>query len=104
VLSTVPELDPVNPRPVITLSESTLDRFTGRYEFAPGVIATVTREGTQLQIEVTKVSLYLPEKKRVALDAVSPREFRFNNTRLLFDEKGLTLNPGHWPLRGKRLD
>lgn len=104
VLSSIPQLDPADTRPGITLPESALDRLTGRYEFAPGVIANVTREGGQLQIEVSKGSLYLPEKQRVALEAVSPREFRFKSTRIAFDDNGITLNPGHWPIRGKGLD
>jgi 6-aminohexanoate-oligomer endohydrolase len=104
VLSSVPELDPADTRPAIKLDEAALDRHVGRYEFAPGVTATVTREGAQLQIEVSKGSIYLPEKQRVALEAVSPREFRFKTTRIVFDENGMTLNPGHWPIRAKRIN
>ena len=56
VLSSVPQLDPADARPVIKLDEAALERHLGRYEFAPGVIATVTREGAQLQIEVSSAS------------------------------------------------
>ena len=103
VLSSVPRLDPVDTRPVIELDAATLDRLTGRYEFAPGVTATVTREGSRLFLETTKHSIYFPEKKRVALDAVSRTEFRAGNVRIAFDANGLTLNPGHWPVRAKRI-
>lgn len=102
VLASVPRLDPADPRPVVELDEATLDQLTGRYQFAPGVIATVTREGKRLAIEASKGSLYLPEKQRVMLDAVSPAEFRSGNVRITFDARGLTLNPGHWPLRAVR--
>lgn len=103
VLASVPQLDPADTRPVVKLDEATLDKLTGRYEFAPGVVATVTRGGSQLQIEVSKGSLYLPEKKRLALDAVSATEFRYGRVRLAFENGVLTINPGHWPIRAKRL-
>ena len=103
VLSSVPQLDPADTRPVIELDAAALDRLTGRYEFAPGATATVTREGSRLFIETTKNSIYFPDKKRVALDAVSRTEFRARNVRITFDANGLTLNPGHWPVRAKRL-
>lgn len=107
VLSSLPELDPADERPVIELSENALARFTSRYEFAPGVIATVTRDGRQLHIEASKGSLYLPEKKPIAIDAVSPTEFRVRDdrrARIAFDANGLTVNLGRWPLRAKRLN
>jgi L-aminopeptidase/D-esterase-like protein len=103
VLSSVPQPDPADTRPVIELDAAALDRLTGRYEFAPGVTATVTREGTRLFIETTKGSIYFPAKQRVALDAVSRTEFRAGTVRIAFDQNGLTLNPGHWPVRAKRL-
>ena len=106
VLSSVPDLDPPDTRPEIELSESALQKHVGRYEFAPNVTAEVTRDGRRLFIEATKRSLYLPEKQRVELFPVSPTEFRLHNDRrdrVRFEEKALTLNPGHWPLVARRL-
>src|SRR5687768_1003609 len=74
VLSSVPQLDPSSDGAVSKVDELTLDRFVGRYEFAPGVTGTVTRDGDQLHIESSKGSLYLPEKQRVAIDPTSPAE------------------------------
>jgi L-aminopeptidase/D-esterase-like protein len=104
VLASVPDLE-VDSRPVVQLGEAQLQRFTGAYEFAPGVTANVTRDGTQLFIELSKGSIYFPEKKRVELDALSTTEFRVRGVRrdrIRFDADRLTVNPGHWPLRAKR--
>ena len=103
VLSSVPQLDPADTRPVVELDPATLDRLTGRYEFAPGATATVTREGARLFIRTSKASIYFPANENVALDAVSPTELRAGNVRITFDTNGLTLNPGHWPVRAKRM-
>ena len=105
VLNSIPELDPPDTRPEITLDEAILQKLTGRYEFSPDVSAQVTRDGKRLFIEATKRSLYLPEKQRVELFAVSPTEFRLHNDRrdrIRFDATGLTLNPGRWPLVARR--
>ena len=106
VLSSVPDLDPVDTRPATKLDAASLDRFAGDYEFAPGARATVRRDGDHLTITATKRSYYLPENQPVALTALSPTEFRIpnaRNDRLTFHAHGLTINPGHWPIAAKRL-
>ncbi|HVG25788.1 MAG TPA: P1 family peptidase [Thermoanaerobaculia bacterium] len=105
VLASVPPRE-VDDRPVIAVPESALQPHTGRYELAPAVIATVTREGAQLYLEVSKGSIYLPEKQRVALQPLSATEFRIpgvRRDRVRFERDGMTINPGLWPLRGKRV-
>ena len=104
VLASVPPLVR-DTRPVVTLPESALNAHAAVYDLAPGVQATVTREGTQLYLEATKGSIYFPENKRIALDALSRTEFRVRNVRrdvVRFDATGFTLNPGPWPIHGKR--
>src|SRR5690606_34316923 len=61
-----PPVSPAPPGPVarteVTLSVAELDRVIGRYEFAPGVVFSVTREGSQLlaQREGSAVGPILP--------------------------------------------
>jgi L-aminopeptidase/D-esterase-like protein len=104
VLASVPPRT-ADTRPVVTLPESALQPHTGTYELAPNVQATVTREGAQLFFEVTKGSIYFPEKQRIALAPLSAAEFRVPGVRrdvIRFERDGLTVNPGTWPLRAKR--
>lgn len=107
VLASVPELDPADERPAIELDEAALDAHVGRYEFAPNAIATVTREGRQLYLQIGKDNIYFGEaNQRIALDPVSPNEFRARSARrdrVRIDGNGLTVNPGHWPLKAKRV-
>lgn len=103
VLATVPELDPPDTRAAVKLDAATLDRYAGDYEFAPGARATVRRDGDHLTITVTKRSLYLPANQALQLVPVSPADFRVGNHRLTFDANGLTINPGHWPIRAARI-
>jgi 6-aminohexanoate-oligomer endohydrolase len=105
VLSSVPELDPADTRAPIALDAAALRKFEGQYELAPGVRATVALRGDALVISATRPSLYLPAGQAVTLTPVSPTEFRMLNARrdrLRFDAEGLTINPGHWPIVGKR--
>jgi serine-type D-Ala-D-Ala carboxypeptidase/endopeptidase len=50
-----PAVPPAPPRPAarteVTLPEAELDRVVGRYEFGPGVVFSVTREGNQLRAQ-----------------------------------------------------
>ena len=104
VLASVPPRE-VDNRPVVTVPESALQPHTGVYDLAPNVQATITREGAQLFLEVTKGSIYFPEKQRVPLAPLSPTEFRVpgvRRDRIRFEAGGFTVNPGTWPLRAKR--
>lgn len=111
VLSSVPPLDPAEDRPTIELPKAAVAPFAGTYEFAPGATATVTRDGAQLYVEVTKGSFYFEEGARIAIDPVAPSEFIIRGPRrdrLRFERDargrvtGLTVNPGQWPLRAQR--
>jgi hypothetical protein len=85
----------------------------GRYEFVPGVMAQIRRHGEELEIEVTgRESLYLPARKAVALAPVTANEFELGTPRadrLRIDRDtrgkvvGFTINPGPWPIGGRRL-
>ena len=104
VLASVPPRT-VDPRPPITLPESALNPHTGVYDLAPNVQATISREGAQLFLEVTKASIYFPEKTRVPLAPLSPTEFRVPGVRrdvIRFESGGFTVNPGTWPLRARK--
>jgi len=46
-----PAPPPVEARKEVILSVAELDRVVGRYEFAPGVIFNLTREGTTLRAQ-----------------------------------------------------
>ena len=87
--------------------------YVGRYEFAPGVIAEIRRAGVGLEIGVTgQDSLYLPVGRWVSLAAVGIDDFELDTPRadrlhLERDARGriegLTINPGSWPVRARRL-
>jgi len=40
-------------RETVTVDETTLERYTGEYQLAPGAVFTVTRKGTQLEAQLT---------------------------------------------------
>jgi L-aminopeptidase/D-esterase-like protein len=104
ILSSVPELDPPDVRPVVKLDPAA-DRLAGEYEFAPGARATVRREGDRLLIAATKASIYLPAGD-IELLPLSRTDYRIRNVRedrIRFDEQGLVMNPGHWPVRAARV-
>src|SRR5207248_7107694 len=88
VLSSVPELDPLDDRPPVPLAPDALRKYAGDYELAPGVRATVALSGDALVISASRPSLYLPAGKQVKLVPLSPTEFRMlngRNDRLRFD-------------------
>ena len=104
ILSSVPELDPPDNRPVAGLDASA-DRYAGDYEFAPGARATVRREGDRLLINATKASIYLPagDAELLPLSRTDYRIKGVREDRIRFDERGLVINPGHWPIRAARI-
>jgi hypothetical protein len=104
ILSSVPELDSPDDRPVVRLDAS-VDRFAGEYEFAPGARATVRRDGDRLLIHAAKASMYLPAGDAELLP-LSRTDYRIKGARedrLRFDERGLVINPGHWPIPATRI-
>jgi CubicO group peptidase (beta-lactamase class C family) len=49
---------PAAERPVAALSPEQLDRLVGRYQLAPGVLVTITREGPHLMSQITGQPAY----------------------------------------------
>jgi 6-aminohexanoate-oligomer endohydrolase len=108
---------PVLPTPAapasITPTGTQLDACVGRYEFAPGAIAQIRRSDGGLEIAVAgQSSLYLPADRWISLMPVGADEFAFATPRadrLHLDRDargrlvGLTINPGPWPIRARRL-
>ena len=113
VLASAPELPAARARAEIALTSALINVYVGRYEFAPGVIAEIRRAGAGLEIGVTgQDSLYLPVGRWVSLGAVGIDEFELGTPRadrlhLERDARGriagLTINPGPWPVRARRL-
>jgi L-aminopeptidase/D-esterase-like protein len=111
VLSSVPVLDPPRPQgPPPTQRQ--LASYEGVYEFASGMAARVDFEGGRLWVTgPDRANLYLPAGQRIALEPTAPNEFRISGKRfdrLHFDSQGgrvtgLTINPGHWPVRARRI-
>jgi L-aminopeptidase/D-esterase-like protein len=113
ILSSVPALPPERPRTPVTLLPAVLDGCIGRYEFAPGTIAQIRRGGEGLEIQVAgQESLYLPADTWVPLTAIGTDAFELATPAadlLAIDRDargrivGLTINPGRWPIRARRL-
>jgi L-aminopeptidase/D-esterase-like protein len=113
ILASVPDLSAAQPRVNSTLTAAASNAYVGRYEFAPGVIAEVRLAGAGLEIGVTgQESAYLPVDQWVPLRAVGIDEFELGTPRtdrvhLDRDARGriagLTINPGSWPVRARRL-
>src|ERR1700722_8661929 len=113
VLASAPELPAAPPRAEVALTTALINVYVGRYEFAPGVVAEIRRAGAGLEIGVTgQDSLYLPVGRWVSLGAVGVDEFELGTSRadrlhLERDARGrlagLTINPGSWPVRARRL-
>ena len=113
ILASAPELSVARPGGDTTLSATLSNAYVGRYEFAPGVIAEVRHAGAGLEIGVTgQDSAYLPVNQWVPLKAVGSDEFELGTPRadrVHIDRDargriaGLTINPGSWPVRARRL-
>lgn len=113
VLSSVP---PIPDRPDVSdqpVSQSDMSRYAGTYRFAPDIEVTVTMEGDSLIISSPRLgSMYLPEDSLIRLIPASNGDFlletdRSDTVRFDVDQSGdvvgLTLNPGHWPVKAMRL-
>ena len=113
ILASAPELSVARPRVDTVLSAAQSDAYVGRYELAPGVIAEVRHAGAGLEMAVTgQDSAYLAVDQWVSLTAVGSDEFELGTLRadrvhLDRDARGritgLTINPGFWPVRARRL-
>jgi L-aminopeptidase/D-esterase-like protein len=113
ILASAPVLPEAAARSEIRLTPASAEMYRGRYELAPGAIAEIRPVGAGLEIEVAgRASLYLPADKWVTLTPVGKDEFELATPRadrLHFDRDasarivGLTLDPGPWPIRGRRL-
>jgi 6-aminohexanoate-oligomer endohydrolase len=113
ILASAPEPSAARPRVDVPLTSALINVYAGRYEFAPGVVAEIRRTGAGLEIGVTgQESMYLPTGKWVSLRAVGIDDFEIETPqadRLHVDRDahggiaGLTINPGSWPVRARRL-
>ena len=113
ILASAPELPATPPRADIALTAALSNAYVGRYEFAPGVNAEVRHAGADLEMDITgQDSAYLPVGQWVPLRAVGTDEFELGTPRadrvhLDRDARGriagLTINPGSWPVRARRL-
>jgi L-aminopeptidase/D-esterase-like protein len=113
ILASAPELPAARPRVAIALTAALSNAYIGRYEFAPGVIGEVRRAGADLEMGITgQESAYLPVGQWVLLRAAGTDEFdlatpRTDHVHLDRDARGgisgLTINPGSWPVRARRL-
>jgi hypothetical protein len=113
ILASAPELSVKRPRVDVSLTSAQMNVYVGRYELAPGVIAEIRRAGAGLEIGATgQDSVYLPMGKWVSLGVVGTDEFELGTPRadrLHLDRDahgriaGLTINPGSWPVRARRL-
>jgi L-aminopeptidase/D-esterase-like protein len=113
ILASAPELSVARPRAEVALTSASINAYVGRYEFALGVFGEIRRAGAGLEISVTgQDSVYLPMGQWVPLGAVGIDEFELGTSRadrLHLDRDargrvaGLTINPGSWPVRARRL-
>ena len=111
VLSSVPPPPPAEGK-VVAIDPKLYDAYAGRYEFGPGAVLTVTREGDRLFVEATGGSdVYsFRLKQKEELFPTSDTDFfsrnrRGDRLRFAKDGKGnaLTLNPGRWALPARKL-
>lgn len=108
VLNSVPQL-PERSQQIVSLAPSATERYIGTYEFVPGARLTISRDANgRLMVEATgdRDVWSFVQKTRYELRPVSSTEFISTNLRrdrLLFTGDGLTLNPGPWEMRARRV-
>ena len=112
VLASVP---PIPDRPSLEeeLPPEDLSRYVGRYLFAPGMEASISiRDGKLTIVAPERESLYLPSSSVTPMVPASNGGFFLQTERqdaVSFDMDdrgqvvGLTINPGPWPVKAKRL-
>ena len=99
---------------IVAIDPRLYDAYVGRYEFGPGAVLNVTREGNRLFVESTGGSdVYsFRLKQKEELFPVSDTDFFSRNRRgdrLRFAKDGknnvsaLTLNPGRWGLPARKI-
>jgi len=113
ILASAPLLPAAAARSEVHLTRAVAELYRGRYEFAPGAIGEIRSAGAGLEIAVAgSASLYLPADTWVSLTPVGKDEFELATPRadrLRFERDaagrigGLTVNPGPWPIRARRL-
>lgn len=113
VLASVP---PISDRPSLEereLPPEDLSRYVGRYLVAPGMEASISVKDGKLVIAAPKrESLYLPSGSVTTMAPATNGDFLLQSKRqdvVSFDMDdggqvvGLTINPGPWPVKAKRL-
>lgn len=111
ILASVPPRDPVGPVKPIRLSMSALDEVAGRYEFPSGATVEVKRDGEQLRTTLVGSGGIFFSPSGNTLVPVATREFLIEGRRgdrLKFEVSGvrvvaMTLNPGQWSQRARRI-
>jgi L-aminopeptidase/D-esterase-like protein len=107
VLNSVPQLDPIDKKPVAA-DPAALAKYAGRYEFAPETALAITQSGGQIWGEAIgkrPVYAFVPNRK-LELAATASGVFfvkTWPETRVRFTADGLIVNPGHWPLKARRV-
>jgi len=88
----------VLPSKEIALPAESLEPFVGKYELAPGFVLTVTREGTQLQVQATGQPKY-------PVFAQGPKEFFYKvvDAQITFTDSGLVLHQNGRDMPAKRM-
>jgi L-aminopeptidase/D-esterase-like protein len=111
ILASVPPPDPARPTAPIRVSTSDLDAVVGTYEFPSGARVAVRREGEQLRTTLTGSGGIFFAAGGNSLVPVAPWEFLVEDPRqdrVLFEPisgrvAAMTLNPGQWGQRAKRV-
>lgn len=111
ILASVPPPDPARPTAPIRVSTSDLDAVVGTYEFPSGARVAVRREGEQLRTTLIGSGGIFFAAGGNSLVPVAPWEFLVEGPRqdrVLFEPisgrvAAMTLNPGQWGQRAKRV-
>ncbi len=112
ILASVPSLDPPRPTVPIRVPTTNLDEVVGTYEFPSGARVVIKREKDELHTTITGSGGMFFATGGNALTPVGPREFLIRGQReedhLLFEpSRGpvtvMTLNPGQWQQKAKRV-
>lgn len=111
ILASVPPPDPARPTIPVRVLAGDLDAVVGTYEFPSGTRVAVRREGERLRTTLTGSGGIFFAAGGNTLVPVAPREFLIEGwraDRVLFEPGGrrasaMTLNPGQWEQRAKRV-
>ena len=111
ILASVPPRDPAGAVKSTRLSISDLDEVIGKYEFPSGATVEVKRDGEQLRTTLAGSGGIFFSANGNTLLPVAAREFLIEgprSDRMKFELSGgrvvaMTLNPGQWGQRAKRI-